>query len=1291
MLKKIKKSYNYLFKKENRKAKFPVEIKGNNWIEKPNLPIAIFFGFNPWKRDIFNRFFPQYRTAFVLGNNLYSKSIYSFLKDIKKNNELILINWGEKPLPYLVKIFLANNKSIKVINIEDGFIRSFEVGILHTRPSSICMDEKGIYFNADKRTNIEHLLNTFDFKDKEELLYRATNCIKLIKNTGLSKYYDGISFLKEETFKKSNNYSILVVGQVEDDASIKYGSSKIKTNLDLVKEAKKDFPDAEIYFRPHPDYIHQNRKNSSKMKLIKEISIILNEDIPLTEILIKVDHVYTITSLVGLEALIHDKEVTTCGIPFYSNWGLTKDKFKIKDRRVNKTLEELFAIAYLKYPKYFHLTSDEEVNFEDTAYYFLFETIKDNNIFELNENKIFKEISSNDFYKYIPLEVLKYLVNTKFPAEGDTNKILEIIKNNFKLRDYPQISYILINTANYDALVEYSNLCLKDLEANVNTYINNTILLDNFFYSLSLSQRNSNGRVINKIPDLIKTLLSKIGNDKYFLSILKNYTTSCSNNLQYDIIEKLIAKIASQNNIKIFDKFWNFDDFVQNSFDITINNNIYKLLLQVLNIKPSRSERNIEKRHQLKNLLSEKYLKNLNDKYTTKYDAYLNRCLYYLSVDKVLETEKELNNYLNLLNTNSIINFVISNNRLKDIINITNYLIKKKRITTIDKYIEQIRNIDNIKNMDSLYFTMLSYYKMKNKLKSFYNLIDRLPKELRKSDKIQGLEARVLREQEYFEASLKLYNKLYNSAKTLARKAALKSEIDKIKFIIESSNILNSVPQPKFPKGVVLIASQTCFNTLAMMLPSYVELKRKGYAVINLTQGMTVKDQTNLDFIDKFHGVIPLNLTNSATIKDLSNSWEIDWDNKKVISNNINFYQGFYERLSTYLRKYYVDLNQYDANKEFINQLVRVDTCLKICKDIYQELVINKNIPITFVSGNSHVTPYSVFRDFARFKNDNNLGFINCNVAYESYFSNLGSKFANTMCVTDMTLYPTIRAPFMPRRDQFEKWYKKNQSNSEYIEKANLLINVNRVGSSTNDKELQIIKFLKEKKKEGKKIVCAFGKVPVDLNVPFDGGPAHDDMADWLNHTVKICSESKDIILLVKPHPHELRPEIALDLIGGFNDLIREDITENILTLGHKDINGHALAPYLDLAILYNGSSSLELASQGIPVIMASYFGKYDYPVDLNYPKNREDYKTFIQSLNYPFPSDETRKKAAFLMSYMGTDEISILNQYSIRQLTNDKVGIPKWRKEKIKKFLNEGDDKMELIANRIVEKFEKN
>lgn len=317
------------------------------------------------------------------------------------------------------------------------------------------------------------------------------------------------------------------------------------------------------------------------------------------------------------------------------------------------------------------------------------------------------------------------------------------------------------------------------------------------------------------------------------------------------------------------------------------------------------------------------------------------------------------------------------------------------------------------------------------------------------------------------------------------------------------------------------------------------------------------------------------------------------------------------------------------------------------------------------------------------------MGFVNCNVAYESYFSNLGSKFANTMCVTDMTLYPNVRAPFMANRIKFESWFERNADNPEYLEKSKALINVNRVGSTDNRTELEIVAQIEALKRNGKKIVCAFGKVPVDLNVPYDGGPAHEDMADWLNHTISVCGKNPDVYLFVKPHPHELRPEIALDLVEQLSDLVTVDVPENVRILGHKDINGHALAPHLDLAILYNGSSGLELAAQGVPVMMTSYFGRHDYPVDLLYPETREDYESFLMSVNYPKPDEIVRKKAAFLMCYLGTSDITTINQYSKRQLTNDNVGVPEWRDEKISEFLRLGDPAMKNIACQMVEKLE--
>ena len=1282
LFKRVKKFY-----KRRKQEKNPVILKGNNWLEKQNAPIALLFGFNSWKREIIFRYLDDYRVAHVFGAASWRRIQHEFIDKYADNEKIVFVRWGNKKLPFWALVWAKFHKeTIEIISIEDGFLRSIGQGLLHTKPASLCIDNRGIYFNAKKESALEKILNTYDFKADTVLMNRAKASVSLIKAANITKYYAIVS--KDNVFKRNKNYSILVVGQVEDDASIIYGKSKIKLNTKLVMQARKEHPTADIYFRPHPDYIAENRKSISNINEIKSICAILDNDISLESILQSIDHVYTITSLVGFEALIKGVKVTTFGAPFYSNWGLTDDRVKIFRRGRTLTLEELVAGAYLLYPKYLHLDSDEFITFEETASYFIFELIKNDNIFNLHtNNKLYKKCMPLIDSLSTPLKVMKYLNETQTFCEADTEKVMKFVTKEYKVSDYPQISYLLIKTSNYDALIRYSNYSIDYLKNNIDTIYKNTTMLENFFYALSLSLKNTNGRIITQIPDLSSYIIRDNNSDKNQFMVAKNYILCCSLNLQYDEIESFLALAKNTKYFNdIHQKYWSLDDLVNSTMSFRTSLDFYETMANILNSKSSRSERNINKRHQLMQESSVEYLSLLNERYNNTVDPFLNAAMYYILHDNIEDVEKNLKFFIKKLNIKNIFQYLEKNNRINQFMAMCNWLIKKKRFEIVDNFLEAYPHL--IKDEKYAFF-ILNLYKMKNNRIKYYAYIDKLPIALKKSDKISTAYARTLREDGFFSASLSLYTSLSLSASTLARKINLETEISKVKFCMESSQILNSIPQPKLPKGVVFISSQTCFNTLAMIIPSLVELKKKGYAVINLTQGMTEKAPTGFEYIDKFEGIIPLNLTYSSTLKDLRNSWEIDWENKKIISNGINFYQGFYERISTTVRRYHVDINDKHCYNELVANLLRADACLYVCNKIYSE-IINKTVtPVTFMSGNSHVTPYSVFRDFTMYKNHERMGFMNCNVAYESYFSNVGSKFANTMAVTDMTLYPTLRAPFMARKDQFDKWYIKNKENEKYIEIANTQIKVNRVGNTSNSKELEIIKFLEKEKAKGKKILCAFGKVTVDLNVPFDRGPAHGDMVDWIIHTVQVCNERDDIILLVKPHPHELKPEIALDLVQSFHDLIDCEVKKNVLLLGHKDINGHALAPYLDLAILYNGSTAIELTAQGVPVILTSYFGKHDYPIDLIYPSDRKQYKDFLLSLYYPIPDDETRKKSAFLISYLGTDEISTINQYSLRQLTNDRVGIPTWNYTLINKFLKDGDSNMEYIATKVVEKFQ--
>ncbi|XQW85874.1 hypothetical protein ACOYR1_03790 [Thalassotalea piscium] len=1277
------KLYHTLYR-ENITSKFPVIFFGKNWLKKSDVPLALFFGFNSWKRDIFSRFFPEYKCAFVLNHTKWERIEQELLLKLEGSEKLVFVTWGSGKLPKDVQKWLKRQKLFEVEfrSVEDGFLRSIGTGLLHTRPMSVCIDPLSIYFNAHEESHLEKILNEYDFQNDTNLLKRAENAIKLIKAGRLTKYYDVSPNDKVNTFSRTSNYSILIVGQVEGDASIAFGKSSVKLNTELVLTACKEYPNADIYFKPHPDYLAQNRKEKSNINALEKKCVILPSNVKLNEVIDKVDHVFTITSLVGFEALIRGKKVTTFGAPFYSNWGLTDDRVKIKRRNRNLSLSELVAGAYILYPKYFHPSCDLESSFEEIASFTLVEILKYENIFQFNEDSIYHDIRPLISKLSIPLQIIKYLSSTKNQTEANSIELFKIIDTNFQLKDFAQISFLLIKTSNFDQLVEYTNKCLSYLRDNV-VNINSQLLYD-FLYNLSITLKNTNGRVINDIPCLSEYFSSNLYKDSKLVGSVTLYIECCAMNLHYRNIERLLEGLRKEYRITPFPLHEGIQRYIERSLVFEPSLVFYEKLLNVVNAKSSRSERDYQSRFRIIQKLSHLFEQELFNKYPD--DHCLNGLLVLLKNKKIDEAERLLTKELQYSNDANIKHYLSLKRRFNNWLYVANTFIKFHKIKAIEPVVKELLTIEDSEKIALL---DLNFSKANNEDGNFDAKLAMYSEIFQDSDKILTLKARYLREQGKFEQAFSLYQTVHLSANTIARKINLQQEIDKVKFSIDTSEIINSIPQPCIPKGVVFIASQTCFNSLAMITPSLVELKKKGYAVVNLIQGVTNLGLVGTPYIDKFNGIIPLDLTVAKTVGELENIWHVNWDKKEVISEGVNYYQGFYERLSTFIRKFHVDLKEPYVYDLFLEQLLRADICLTVCKKIFSEAVTNNQVNVTFMTSNSHVTPYSIMRDYAMAKKSDNMGFINCNVAYESYFSNLASKFSNTMCVSDMTLYPTIRAPFMARREQFEAWYDKNKMNTTFKKQASSLIKVNRVGSDDNKTEAELLEKIKEKKQQGVKIICAFGKVPVDLNVPFDGGPAHSDMADWISHTVDICNGDDEILLLVKPHPHELRPEIALDLVEGFHDLISPEVQNNVWLLGHKDINGHALAPYLDLALLYNGSTSLELTAQGIPVLMASYFGRYDYPVDLIYPESRENYEQFIKSKQYKAPEQVTREKAAYLMCYMGTDEISILNQYSKRQLTNDRVGIPSWYPEKIEKLVFEGDPLMALVADRVVEKFE--
>lgn len=234
-----------------------------------------------------------------------------------------------------------------LMEVEDGFIRSIGLGANCVPPFSLVVDHRGIYFDPGRTSDLEQLLISGVFGT--ELLARASALIALIVETGVSKYGAG----RQVAARRSSARHVLVPGQVEDDRSVQCGGGVVTTNVELLRRARADAPDAYILYKPHPDVEAGHRVGAIPDALALGLVDEVVRDLPIAPLIQMVDEVHVNTSLAGFESLLRGKPVTTHGVPFYAGWGLTRDLGNVPGRRgTGRSLEELVAASLLIYPRY---------------------------------------------------------------------------------------------------------------------------------------------------------------------------------------------------------------------------------------------------------------------------------------------------------------------------------------------------------------------------------------------------------------------------------------------------------------------------------------------------------------------------------------------------------------------------------------------------------------------------------------------------------------------------------------------------------------------------------------------------------------------------------------------------------------------------------------------------------------------------------------------------------------------------------------------------------------------------
>ena len=291
--------------------------------------------------------------------------LFNIFEALNFKDESFSFGWGRKK-SYVRANHYAEKNKIPLVCLEDGFVRSLGLGKNGFSPLSLVVDRTGIYFDALQPSDLENLILQPELEDWNK---RAQANIQQIRKYQITKYNQKFDFINELKFVSKHN--ILVVDQTFGDQSIHYSGASVASFKNMLCQAITNHPKSIIWVKVHPDVLAKKSKGHFEPEDLRHSNIkLLTENYNPMELLSYMDEVYVVSSQLGFEALLCGKRVHCFGLPWYAGWGLTLDEHAPNHllgqrRHQNKSIEHLFACAYLKYALYVSPITQERCELEN--------------------------------------------------------------------------------------------------------------------------------------------------------------------------------------------------------------------------------------------------------------------------------------------------------------------------------------------------------------------------------------------------------------------------------------------------------------------------------------------------------------------------------------------------------------------------------------------------------------------------------------------------------------------------------------------------------------------------------------------------------------------------------------------------------------------------------------------------------------------------------------------------------------------------------------------------------------
>lgn len=309
------------------------------------------------------------RSAGITRNRQLSKMLevdkihlFRFLPPLKKST--VLLGWGHKANTQTSQA-LACKHGLPFWRLEDGFIATLGHPSTDKQRLSIILDKSGIYYDYQSRGDLEQLLENLPLWWNASMAQRARNGMRQVLKLRISKYNQIRQPLPELPALGAGQKRILLIDQTVGDASVAGAGADESSFQRMLQWACAS--GAQVIIKTHPDVLLGKKQAYLGLSQGDNIHV-LSADVCPFVLFAAVDEVATVCSQLGFEALLAGKTVHCFAIPFYAQRGLTIDHVPPVIRAA-ASVEQMFAAAYIKYPRYFYPHNTQPCALEDILNY----------------------------------------------------------------------------------------------------------------------------------------------------------------------------------------------------------------------------------------------------------------------------------------------------------------------------------------------------------------------------------------------------------------------------------------------------------------------------------------------------------------------------------------------------------------------------------------------------------------------------------------------------------------------------------------------------------------------------------------------------------------------------------------------------------------------------------------------------------------------------------------------------------------------------------------------------------